>query len=128
MQCQIAFEMPVAQTATTLSYDDQRGDTASAPIPAIMLSGSCQTVMGWGSSGPCNLCLLHATPIPDAGAVGTCTAAFDSYESSCISCDEQCINASDRCACETGCDSSTCKTLFDTAMTCVVDACSSSCM
>jgi hypothetical protein len=131
VQCQIAFEIPMAQMPTTLAYDDQRGDTASAPIPAIvMLSGSCQKVYGWvssSSSTACLTCLAQAAPSPDAGAPGPCTPAGTSYDSSCASCSGQCFKASDVCTCETGCDSNSCQTLFDSLMSCVYSACSSSC-
>lgn len=131
-ECQIVFEVPTGQTAATLKYDDLRGDTASAAIPAVPVpSAACETWIGWLTSSSwnnaCQSCLL-ANESADAGP---CAAADQAYRSSCIADGggaAQCASSFDQvCSCELTADSASCRGLFDTMMRCYVSSCTSSC-
>jgi len=134
VQCQIAFAVPNGQTPTTLDYNDARGDTASAPVPSFpVASGACNTVVGWLGSGlsnqPCFNCLESALLGGDGGPSAACAGAASSYSSACMTCGSMCSQtSSELCSCEVGCDSASCQALFNTEMSCIQSACSSSCM
>jgi hypothetical protein len=134
IECQVAFEVPSGQTASTLKYDDLHGDTTSAAMPMIAVpSAACMTYIGWeaGShSSACLQCLLNASDAPDSGMTGPCYAASRAYGTSCGGADAgvtTCTNFADVCSCEVAVDSASCHTLFDTAIACVVSSCGSSC-
>lgn len=130
-ECQIVFEVPSAQTAATLKYDDLRGDTASASIPAVPTpSAACETWIGWitsSSSSACHSCIL-SNESPDAGS---CAAAGQAYRDSCGADGggaSQCASTLDQvCSCELAADDASCRALFDAEMRCIVSSCTSTC-
>ncbi len=134
-ECQIAFEVPLGQTAATLKYDDMRGDTASASVPAIPTpSAACETWIGWilnsSSNSACRSCLL-SNESADAGA---CASASEAYGASCTAdgggvsqCTSNLNQVDQVCTCELTADSASCHDLFDTLMACIVSSCMSSC-
>lgn len=131
-ECQIAFEVPAGQTAATLQYDDRRGDTATAAMPAVPTpSAACQTWIGWvlgsSSNSACRSCLLST----ESGDAGPCAAAVDAYDGSCTADGGgvgQCTSSFDQvCTCELTADSASCHGLFDTMMSCIVSSCMSAC-
>ncbi len=133
IQCQIAFLVPTGQTATTLTYDDQRGDTASAAIPAIVMTspGACQTVTGWVSQMPadnaCLECLAAAEGGADGGAQGACGTEKASYLGTCEG-SKGCTTFATLCSCEAAADDVACQTLFSDYMGCLGSSCASMCM
>jgi len=131
-ECQIVFEVPAGQTAATLKYDDMRGDTASASVPAVPTpSAACETWVGWltdsSSTSACRSCLLST----ESGDAGPCAAAVEAYGASCTAHGggvSQCASTPDQvCSCELTADSASCHGLFDTLMGCIVSSCTSSC-
>jgi hypothetical protein len=129
--CSVAFQVPSGQTATTLVYDDQRGDKATAPVPMIaMPSAACETYVGWlahGASDACLACVGDNGGVPDGGTP-PCASAVEVYEATCKSCGTTCTSSGvDPCTCELGCDSASCQALFDTYVSCVTSACAAMC-
>jgi hypothetical protein len=125
IECQVAFDVPAGQTPTTLLYDDQRGDRASAPVPAIPVSTACETFQRWtsGASLPCAMCIQQAV-------VSSCVSENDAYNNSCggdSGACSACASVSNICSCERSCDSASCQSLFATVMSCVVSTCGSTC-
>lgn len=134
--CGVAFEVPTGQTPTTLVYDDQRGDKATAPVPTVvMASGACQTYAGWfkGASQACIMCLGGAVGVFDAGSA-PCQPAADTYRGTCQKCASMCDpllggggGSVSPCACELGCDTAQCQTIFQTYVSCMTSTCGGSC-
>ncbi len=126
MQCEIAFEVPNGHKPTTLAYNDQHGDTASVPVPAVaQISPACQAVSGWlgNLSGSCPSCIAMAT-----GSGGGCSNQQAAYRASCAACSQQCnTNFATLCTCEAGCDTTSCETLFANYMMCLDSACQLDC-
>jgi len=126
MQCEIAFQIPVGRTATTLSYNDQQGDTASVPVPqGPSSSATCATVASWlGSVSPnCASCVEAA-----AGSAGACGSQAEAYTVGCHSCQQQCDTSfATLCSCEASCDTPSCQTLFDTYTECLASTCQYNC-
>jgi hypothetical protein len=125
IECQVAFDVPAGQTPTTLLYDDQRGDKASASVPAIQRSHDCETLQGWGTGGnpACGTCLQQAL-------VSQCLNDTNSYNRSCGvdggAC-AACAGNPDLCSCEAACDSASCQSLYRAVESCLVSACGGSC-
>jgi hypothetical protein len=130
-ECQIVFEVPTGQTPATLKYDDLRGDTASASIPAVPVpSAACETWIGWitstSASSACDSCIRA-----NEGSTGPCAAAGQAYHDGCTADGggaAQCASTLDQvCSCELTADDATCRSLFDAEMRCIVSSCTSTC-
>jgi hypothetical protein len=126
IECQVAFQVPAGQTPATLLYDDQRGDKASASVPAIPMSSACETVQGWlnQATQACVVCFSNAEG-------STCASAADAYRNTCSTDSSACAacasNPANLCSCESSCDNSACQALFGAEMSCIASACSGSC-
>jgi hypothetical protein len=132
IECQLAFTVPLGQTPTTLAYDDLRGDKATAPLPAVPApSAACDTVASWISKSPSSTCLtcLENAAGTTTGSTGTCTSATSAYSNACKTCGTSCGSTpgTSTCACERGCDSTSCQALYDAAWQCIEQACITSC-
>src|SRR5262249_52297587 len=110
ISCGLVFEIPAAQQATDLLYDDLRGNKATAAIPAIPVptGGACGQTESWSksTSNACSTCL-------DTAYQSTCATPLQAYAASCASCAQSCDGAADPCACERECDPKPCQDLFD---------------
>jgi hypothetical protein len=129
-QCEVGFEIPTGQTASSLLYDDHRGDKASAAIPVIEAPPACETVFGWFSSpegdGSCLSC-VESQLLGGEGGCASAAAAYRSMCTSCANCEQEQGDASSVCSCEASCDTAQCQTLFSTYMACIESACASDC-
>jgi hypothetical protein len=132
IECQLAFTVPDGQTPATLAYDDLHGDKATAPLPAVPApSGACDTVASWISKTPSSTCMtcLESAVGTTTGTTGTCSSATSAYSNACKTCGTSCSGnpSTSTCACERGCDSTSCQALYDAAWQCIEQACSTSC-
>jgi hypothetical protein len=126
-QCEVGFEVPTGQAASTLVYDDRRGDEATAAIPAIVAPPACETVNGWLTE-PSETCLgCFESSLGGSGACASPASAYRTMCTSCSSCNEEPGDASGFCSCEASCDTTACKALFATYMSCVESACATAC-
>jgi len=132
-ECSVAFEMPTGQTPTDLVYNDERGDTASAMLPAVPTpSAACQTYAGWFKTQPstaCMSCIENADGVNDASGAA-CESAATAYGNACGgTCQSMCLpfSKADPCACELSCDSPSCHMLWDTYVSCLVNTCGPQC-
>ena len=131
IQCQIAFQIPTGRTPTVVTYNDERGDTASASVPAIppptAPSAACETLDTWVSnpSQACSMCINSLEGDDDGN--GPCTTANANYNacSTAQTCDQQ--DDTIDCACERANDSVACQAVFDTLMNCAVSSCMTKC-
>ena len=111
--------------------DSGAADTAvDAPSDAPVPSAACTTVAGWQTGKPsatCLSCISQAEGFIEGGAT-PCGAADETYRSSCGACSGSCTGSPVRlCACERGCDTASCQSLFDGLMSCLATECASYC-
>jgi hypothetical protein len=123
--CSLAFEVPNGQTPSDLLYDDLRGNKATASVPppaAVTPPDACKETDAWfqNPSSACSTCL-------DNVFSSTCKTIATNYDTSCTACSGSCDSASDPCACERQCDSTSCQSLFDALNKCTFDACQNVC-
>ena len=122
----------LALKPTDLVYNDERGDTASATLPAVPTpSVACQTYDGWFKPQPssaCLTCIENADGVNDASGAA-CESAARAYGNSCGACQSKCLPFSnvDLCACELSCDNPSCQMLWNTYVSCVVSNCEAHC-
>lgn len=123
VSCAVAFNVALGQLPQTLAYADANGDTASVKLPASPLPSAACVTWDNGTAPSCLMCF------PTAG----CETEESAYQMSCQSCQETCLpdlgdEGGDACACERGCDTPSCQSLFDTFVSCLAATCASSCM
>lgn len=127
--CDVAFEVPSEDSAQQLTYDDQNGHTATAPVSVTPPPppDPCETVLTWHNeqSTACKQCEQTVCKTTrDAWLAELADGQTCPNQSTCIS--STCTSAN-QCACIGECLGA-CKPAWHAYLNCAIANCSAACM
>jgi len=122
LSCEVVYELPAGQQATTLRYDDAHGQSASAQVPAITAPDVCAVVSAYArvQSGSCISCFTSMCDTQYQNVMSSCS------QSACTQCTSMTPDA--KCACQKSCEPTACWNADEALYQCIADKCMVSCI